>query len=430
MRYQAPPSTFFARNRQAFARRMAPQTLAVFHSNDRVTANADATYPFTQDSNMYYLSGIDQEQCMLVIFPDAPKPAWKEVLFIRKTDPLIQVWEGWKYSKEEARAASGVQTVMYYEEFDQMITRLAAHVQEIYVDLNEHSRQHTRDGGPTNRTIQYFRSRFPLHPLLRAWPIVEELRVIKAEEELTQIRKACEITGKAFHRVLRTLQPGMMEYEVEAEIAYEFLRNGATGPAYETIVASGKHACILHYTQNDQPCKDGDLVLMDFGAEYAHYSADLTRTIPVNGRYTPRQKEVYLAVLRVMQQAKALLQPGTLLDEYQQAVGSIMEKELVDLGLLTPKEVREQDKEAPAYRKYFMHGTSHFLGLDTHDVGNRYEPLQAGMVLTCEPGIYIPEEQLGVRIENDILLTHNGPVDLMADIPIEPDEIEALMHQA
>ncbi|RMG19799.1 MAG: M24 family metallopeptidase [Bacteroidetes bacterium] len=428
MKYIAPPKAFFARNRRAFAAQMRPNTIALFHSNELLSNNADGHYRFVQDSNMYYLSGIDQEEVLLMLFPDAPREEWKEVLFIRKTSKDIQIWEGWKYSKEEARAASGVESVFYYEQFDSILYQVISLVEGIYLDINEQARSRRFTQTAAHRLAQRFRAEFPTHQLLRAAPIVRRQRMLKQPEELIQISKACEITEQAFRRVLKFVQPGVKEYEVEAEIVHEFLRNGATGPAFDTIIASGKNACVLHYVQNHASCKEGEVLLMDFGAEYGHYSADMTRSIPVSGRFSPRQKAVYEAVLRVLRQATQKLLPGTSLEDYQQEVGLLMQEELLLLGLLKQEDIQKAKKNEKPWKKYFMHGTSHHLGLDTHDNADRYLPLQPGMVLTVEPGIYIPEEGLGIRLENDVLVTEDGPKNLMENIPIEVEEIEALMH--
>jgi Xaa-Pro aminopeptidase len=429
MKYTPPPKELFVRNRANFAAQMKPQTIAIFHANDQLADNSDSMYPFTQNSNTYYLSGLDQEEVILVLWPDAPKEKFREMLFIRETNEHIQIWEGWKYSKEEAREASGVETVFWYHEFDGMLRQLISHFDGVYLDVIEHERQALNTISAGHRLAEKFRRDFPAHQIYRAWPILMNLRMIKSEEEIAQIQVACDITEKAFLRVMKFIKPGVYEHEIEAEIQHEFLRNRATGPAYSSIIASGKNACVLHYIENNRECKDGDLILMDFGAEYGNYSADLTRTIPVNGKFTQRQKDVYNAVLRVMKAATNLLVVGNNWEDYHEQVGELMTPELVQLGLLTQEEVDNQDPEKPAYKKYFMHGTSHFLGLDTHDVGDRYTPFAAGMVFTCEPGIYIPEENIGVRIENDILVTADGPVDLMANIPREVEEIEALMAE-
>ncbi|MEL6652556.1 MAG: aminopeptidase P family protein, partial [Bacteroidota bacterium] len=404
MKYTAPPKELFIHNRANFAAQMLPNTVAIFHANDQVMNNADGMYRFTQNSNTYYFGGLDQEEVILVLFPDAPKDEFKEMLFIRETNEHIQVWEGWKYSKEEAREASGVQTVYWYHQFDDMMRRLISYFEGIYLDINEHMRNSLTTRSAGHRLAEKFQSEFPAHKIHRAAPIAEALRMIKHESEVAQIQTACDITEKAFRRILGFIKPGVWEHEIEAEIQHEFLRNRATGPAYDSIVAGGKNACVLHYIDNNEECHDGDLILMDFGAEYGNYSADLTRTIPINGKFTDRQKDVYNAVLRVMKAATEMLVVGNTLEVYHKRVGELMTEELIGLGLLTREEVDNQDPEAPAYKKYFMHGTSHFLGLDTHDVGNWYTPMAAGMVFTCEPGIYIPDENIGIRIENDILI--------------------------
>jgi Xaa-Pro aminopeptidase len=429
MKYKAPASDLFVLNRKNFAKHMLPGTAAVFFSNDMLVTNADGHYLFTQNSNLYYLSGIDQEKTILFLFPDAPRPEWREVLFILKTNATIQIWEGWKYSIEEAREASGVKTIRYADTFDAFIRTVISHCTGFYLDFNEHERNSLTASGAGNRFASFLREEFPAHPLHRAAPILENLRSIKSKWELTQLQEAIDITAKAFNRVLGFLKPGVMEYEVEAEITHEFIRNRATGHAYTPIIGSGYNACVLHYIENKEMCQDGDLILMDFGAEYGNYSADLTRTVPVNGKFSKRQKDIYSAVLRVHKAAVKMLVPGTLLEEYHVEVGKLMESELLGLKLISKTDIKNQDPAWPAYKKYFMHGTSHFLGLDTHDVGNRYQPFKEGMVFTCEPGIYIPEEKIGIRIENDILVGKKAPIDLMKHIPYEVEEIESLMNQ-
>jgi len=429
MKYNPPSSKLFSNNRKAFAAQMKPNTIALFHSNDMIMNNADGHYTFVQNSNMYYLSGIDQEEVALLLFPDAPVEAWREVLFIRETNEHIQIWEGWKYSKQEAREASGVQNIKYYPKLDDFIRQIISHCEGIYIDINEHERNALITPSAGHRFADKFRREFPAHSIHRAAPILQDLRAIKSEEEVEIMKVACGITEKAFRRVLDFVKPGVYEYQIEAEIQHAFLSNRATGPAYDSIIASGRNACVLHYTQNNAICNAGDLILMDFGAEYGNYSSDLSRTIPVSGTFTQRQKDVYNACLSVFKQARAMLVPGNTLEAYHKKVGEIMTQELIGLGLITEEEVANQDPTWPAYKKYFMHGTSHFLGLDTHDVGNRYKPFAHGMVFTCEPGIYILEENIGIRIENDILITNDGPVDLMANIPIEVEEIEALMNR-
>lgn len=430
MKYHPIDKQLFIDNRQRFERELKPGSLAIFNSNDEMPRSADGHFPFRQNSDLFYLSGIDQEQTTLLIFPDSPVPAYKEVLFIRKTDENIAIWEGQKYTQEQARATSGIQTVIWAENFNSVFDVVMHHAKQVYLNLNEHDRFVTAVPYKDLRFATELKEKYPMHQYERSAPIMSKLRSIKAAVEIKQMQTAIDITEKAFRRLLDFVKPGIGEYEVEAAIIHEFLRNRATGHAYYPIIASGPNACVLHYVRNDQKLKDGDLVLMDFGAEYANYAADLTRTVPVNGKFTQRQKDVYNAVLRVMKAAKAMLTVGNTLDVYNKEVGKIMEQELVGLGLLKAEDVAKEKKDGttwPLYKKYFNHGASHFLGLDVHDVGNRYEPMKSGMVFTCEPGIYIPEEGVGVRIENNILITESGPVDLTANIPIEVEEIEALM---
>lgn len=428
MKYTPPPPSLFIRNRKAFAHQMKPNTIAIFHSNELFNANSDGAYRFVQNSNMYYLSGIDQEEVILLLFPDAPNESWRELLFVRNTSKKIQQWEGWKYSKKEAKSASGVDTIYYYSDFQTILQSMVPYFEGVYLDINEQDRGSHGTYSAGHRLVDLFRNRYPAHRIHRSAPIVRALRMIKQEEELIQIRQACTITEKAFRRVLQFVKPGVYEYEVEAEIMHEFLRNRATGPAFDTIVASGGNSCVLHYILNNAECKSGDLLLIDFGADYGNYSADMTRTIPVNGRFTARQKTVYNAVLRVMKQAKAKLVPGNVYEEYHLEVCQLMQGELVNLGLLTSEDIKQAPEGAKLYQKYYMHGTSHHLGLDTHDDADRYTTFKPGMLFTCEPGIYIPEENIGIRLENDILITENGPADLMESVPLEVEEIEDAME--
>ena len=407
---------------------MAKGHCAVFFSNEVVSSNADGQYRFEQNSDMYYLSGIDQEDCALILCPDHPKPENREILYIRKTNDHIQVWEGWKYSKEEAQAASGVKNIHFIDDFDSHLRVLMPMVGGVYLSINQHDRKALITRTPVHRFARKIRAEYPGHGILRAAPQLEILRATKEPEEITQIRIACGITEKAFRRVLGFVKPGVWEFEIEAEIQHEFLRNRGTGPAYGSIIASGTHACILHYVENNQQCQPDDLLLMDFGVEYGNYGADLSRTIPVSGRFSDRQREVYNACLSVFKQARQLMKPGICIEDYNTEVGKMMEGALLKLKLITKKDIQNQDPAWPAYKKYFMHGTSHFLGLDTHDVGGKFLDFAPGMVLTCEPGIYIPEEKMGVRIENDLLITAEGNEDLMAGIPIEAEEIEDLMN--
>ena len=378
---------------------------------------------------MFWLSGIDQEESILILFPDCPIPAYKEVLFLKKTNEHIAVWEGHKYTKEEATEASGIHTVCWLEEFKTMLPMLMHHCENVYLNTNENDRYVHINQYRDLRFAKDLKEQYPLHHYQRAATIFRSLRAVKSGYEVELLQMACDITEKAFRRVLKFVKPGVTEYEIEAEIIHEFIKNRASGHAYNPIIASGKNACVLHYNDNNQVCKDGEVILFDFGAEYANYNADLSRSIPVNGKFTARQKAVYNAVLKVMTEAKKMLVEGTILDEYHKEVGLIMQSELMELGLLDKHAVAKQDPNMPLYKKYFLHCTSHFLGLDVHDIGNRYEKMKAGMIFTCEPGIYIPEEGLGIRLENDILITTKGNIDLMQNIPITAEEIESLMNE-
>lgn len=428
MKYKPLSPELFQHNRKRFIREMKPGTVAIFNSNDQMPRSGDQYFPFRQNAGVYYLSGIDQEETMLLLFPDCPKEGHKEVLIIRRTNEHLAVWEGHKYTKEEAKQASGIEKVYFLDEAESILNEMILLSEGIYLNLNENDRYlspvETRD----LRNARYIRERYPAHAIFRAQPLLKKLQTVKSHWEVEAIQHCIDVTGFAFRRVLEFVRPGVWEYEVEAEVIHEFIRRGTTGHAYTPIIASGKNACVLHYIENNQQCKDGDVLLMDFGCEYANYNADLTRSIPVNGQFTDRQRAVYNAVHRVMKEAKAMLVPGNTLEEYHKEVGKFMESELLGLGLISRDDIEKQDKDKPAYKKYFMHGTSHHLGLDVHDLMHRYEPFRAGMVFTCEPGIYIPDENLGIRLENDILITDDGPVDLFGNIPIDPEEIEELMH--
>jgi Xaa-Pro aminopeptidase len=430
MRYLPIDNKLFIENRERYKAHLLPKSIAFFNANDEMPRSADQNYPFHQHPDLFYLSGIDQEQTLLVIFPDAPLPKYREILFLRKTNEHIAVWEGHKYTKEEARAASGVQTIMWTEDIPSVIPMLMNHSMNVYVNLNENDRFASEVPYKELRFSNEMKAKYPAHFFHRSGSIMAQLRAIKSDFEIQVMQRAIDITEKAFRRVLRFVKPGVMEFEIEAEITHEFIRKRATGHAYTPIIASGPNANVLHYIDNNQECKDGDVILLDFGAEYGNYAADLSRSIPVNGQFTDRQRDVYNAVHRVMKQATAMLVPGNTIEKYHVEVGKIMEEELIGLGLLNRDEVKKQNPDMPLYKKYFMHGTSHFLGLDVHDIGNRYEPMKPGMVFTCEPGIYIPEEGLGIRLENDILITSKEPVDLMANIPLEVEEIEELMMEA
>jgi len=427
MKYHTIDNKLFIENRKNFVKQLSTHSIAFFNSNDEMPRNGDGNFPFRQQSDLFWMSGIDQEQTILVIAPNHPLPEYREALFVRKTNEHIAVWEGHKYTKEEARNVSGIQHVYWVEDFATMLPLMMHHSQKVYLNLNENDRFSTEVPYRDERFTADLKSKYPNHEYERSALIMARLRAIKSDIEVELMQTAANITEKAFRRVLNFTRPGVMEYEIEAEIIHEFTRNRATGHAYYPIIASGASACILHYNENNRECKEGDVILMDFGAEYANYAADLSRSIPVSGKFSKRQKDVYNAVLRVMRAATKMLVPGNTIVKYHEEVGKLMEEELIGLGLLNASEVKKQDPKQPLYKKYFMHGTSHFLGLDVHDIGNRYEPMQAGMVFTCEPGIYIQEENLGIRIENDILITEKGPFDLMASIPVEADEIEELM---
>ena len=427
MRYHPIEAQLFIDNRRKLAAKMSPNSIAVINSNDVMPTSADGVHPFIQQTDLFYLSGIDQEESILVLCPDAVEEKHREILFVRQTNETIALWEGPRYSKEQAADTSGVATVYWTSEFEKIFRPLVLESESIYLNTNEHLRAESRVGTRDQRFLHWCREAYPLHRYRRLAPLMHALRAVKSEVEIALIRQACEITEAAFRRLLNFIRPGVWEFEIEAEIMHTFIRRRSRGPAYAPIIASGAGACVLHYIKNDQQCRDGDLVLMDFGAEYANYASDLTRTVPVNGRFSPRQRQVYEAVWRVQQGAIDLLRPGTTLEDYHKAVGRLMEKELIDLGLLDLEEVNSQDPDKPLYKKYFMHGTSHHMGLDVHDYGQRHRSFEAGMVFTCEPGIYIPAEDIGIRLENDILITDADPIDLMATIPIDPDEIEELM---
>jgi Xaa-Pro aminopeptidase len=408
---------------------MTANTLAVFNSNDIFPISADSTMPFQQHRDILYLSGVDQEESILVLFPNASNPAHREMLFLKETSDLIAVWEGEKLTKETAFLTSGIKTVYWLQQFPTIFKQMMAEAQGMYLNTNEHLRANTEVETREDRFIKQVKQDYPAHQLHKSAPIMHKIRSIKEAVELELMQRACKITEAGVRRLLAFIKPGVWEYEIEAELAHEFLRNRSKGFAYTPIVASGKNACVLHYIENNQQCQDGDVILLDVGAEYANYSSDLTRCLPVNGRFTARQKAVYNAVLHVKNEAQKLLVPGTIMAEYHKQVGSLMEEQLVGLGLISMDDIKTQNPDWPAYKKYFMHGTSHFLGLDTHDVGIWHEPISAGMVFTCEPGIYIPEEGLGIRLEDDLVVQSSGaPFNLMGDIPIEAEAIEDLMN--
>jgi Xaa-Pro aminopeptidase len=428
MRYNLISRDFYIGARQRFAKEMKSGHLAVFCSNDIMPTSADGSMPFKQASDIFYLSGVDQEETILVIFPDSLHGHHKEILFVRETNEHIAIWEGAKLNKEQAREQTGIQTVYWLSDFEKILRGLLAEATGVYLNSNEHTRASVEVETREMRFSKWFREHYAHYSIERAAPIMHSLRAVKQKEELVQLQKAMDITRSGFERVLGFIKPGVMEYEIEAEYIHEFIRQGSRGFSYTPIIASGFNACVLHYISNDARCNEGDVILMDVGAEYGNYAADMTRCVPVSGRFTPRQKDVYNAVLRVMKGASALLKPGVMLHDYHKQVGELMSKELVDLKLITMDEIKNENPAWPAYKKYFMHGTSHFLGLDVHDVGHWSKPIEAGNVFTVEPGIYIREENLGIRLENNILITQNGFVDMFSEFPLEADDVEGLMN--
>ena len=429
MKYRPINSELFVKNRAKFIAQMQPNSLAVFNSNDIFSTGADSTLPFHQHRNIFYLSGIDQEESILILFPDAKNSKHKEILFIKETNEHIAIWEGAKLSKKQATEVSAVQTVYWLKDFDVLFEAVMKEVQTVYFNNNNHYRKAVEMETREDRFIKKLKNDYPNHRIENNFPIMQALRGVKEAEEIHLIQQACNITEKGFKRVLGFVRPGVMEYEIEAEYSHEFLKNRSKGFAYTPIIASGYNACVLHYIENNKVCKDGDLLLMDVGAEYANYSSDMTRTVPVNGHFTDRQKAVYQAVLNVKNEATKMLVSGTLWEAYHEEVGKLMTSELVGLGLLDRADIQNQDSKKPAYKKYFMHGTSHHLGLDTHDYGVLKEPMVANMVFTVEPGIYIPEEKMGIRLEDDVVIQSSGaPLNLMKNIPIEVEAIETYMN--
>ncbi len=427
MKYLPIEAQLFVKNRKKLAARLKPNSMAIILSNDEMPRSGDGLYPFRQNPDLFYLSGIDQERVSLVIYPDCPNPAYREALFIRKTNETIAVWEGHKYTIQEAQAASGIQNIYWEEEMETVLPSLMAYCENVYVNINENDRAALQVAYRDIRFANKLKHDYPAHQILRLGPIMQYLRSVKEPEEIALTRKACEITRDTFIRVLKFVKPGVGEHEIEAEIIHEFIRQRGTGHAYAPIIASGKSACVLHYNENNKIVQDGDLILMDFGAEYANYAADLSRTIPANGKFSPRQKDVYNACLRIQKAGIELFNTSLSLIEYNAEIGKITESELIQLGLLDKVAVKNQNPKAPLYKKYFMHGAGHFLGIDVHDVGPRYEKIQYGNVFTIEPGIYIPAENIGIRIEDNIHVTPDGNINLMHDIPVTVEEIEDIM---
>ena len=430
MKYTQIDSHLFIKNRKKFVAQMRPKSIAVFNSNDIYPIGADSTLPFEQDRDLFYLSGADQEETILLLFPDAMDAKHREILFVRETNDHIAVWEGAKLTKEKATEVSGIETVYWLTEFDKIFFDLMTEADTIYFNTNEHYRQAVETQTREDRFIEKVKKEYPAHQWAKSNPILQNIRGVKEPEEIELMQRACNITEKGFRRVLEFVKPGVWEHEIEAEYLHEFIRNRSKGFAYSPIIASGNNANVLHYLENNKQVKDGDMILMDLAAEYANYSSDMTRTIPVNGKFTARQKEVYSAVLRVKDEATKMLVPGTLWAEYHKEVGKLMTSELIGLGLLDKADVQNENPDWPAYKKYFMHGTSHHIGLNTHDYGELKKPMKANMVFTVEPGIYIPAEGMGIRLEDDVVIQEKGePFNLMRNIPIEIEEIEDLMNK-
>ena len=429
MKYHQIDRNLFIRNRKKFMAEMKPKSVAVFNSNDIYPISADSSMPFQQHRDILYLSGADQEESILLLCPDAPYEHLREILFLRETNEHIAIWEGEKLTKERATEVSGIKNIQWLQDFEKTLFEVMTYCDTIYINTNEHYRSAVQTQTREDRFIKWWKEKYPAHQVAKSNPILQRLRSIKESEEIDLMQKACDITEKGFRRILGFVKPGVMEYEIEAELLHEFVRNRSKGFAYGPIIASGNNANVLHYVENNQQCKDGDLILFDVAAEYANYSSDLSRTIPVNGRFTQRQKDVYNAVLRVKNEATKMLVPGTLWKQYHIEVGKVMTSELLGLGLIDKADVQNENPDWPAYKKYFMHGTSHHLGLDTHDYGLLVEPMQPNMVFTVEPGIYIPAEGFGIRLEDDVVIQASGePFNLMRNIPIEAEEIETLMN--
>jgi Xaa-Pro aminopeptidase len=428
MRHAPIPADLFIQNRERLRQLMLPHSLAILNANDIPPTNADGSLRIVPNADLFYLTGVEQEESVLLICPDAHDEKLREVLFLRETNALLETWEGHKLTQPEARALTGIRTVKWLGELPRVLHGLMCEVEHVYLNTNEHKRAVVTVESRDARFIRQLQAQYPLHDYQRLARLMHPLRVVKSAPEIALLQEACDITGRAFERVARFVKPGVNECEVEAEFAHEFTRSRA-GFAYTPIIASGKNACVLHYIENAAVCQKGELLLLDVAASYANYNADLTRTIPVGGRFTRRQRQVYNAVLRVLRQSILNLRPGKLHKDWQKEAEQLIERELVGLGLLTPREIKRQDPDQPALKKYFMHGVGHPLGLDVHDVGFTTQPMQAGWVFTVEPAIYIPQEGLAVRLENDVVVGEDKNVDLMADIPLEADQIEHLMRR-
>jgi Xaa-Pro aminopeptidase len=427
MKYLPLNPQIFIDNRKRFVKAMRPNSIAIFVSNDEWPSNGDALQAFKQNTDLYWLTGVEQEDSMVILFPDCPDPKYREVLVLVRPNELKEKWDGKRLRSHEATAISGIKTIVWLDSLDALLQTWIHLADHIYLDSNENDRKASLIQSREYRFIGEMKARYPLHKYERAAKIMKELRGIKTKLEVEVLQKAIDITDNTFRRLLKFIKPGVMEYEIEAEIFHSFLSQRSAGPAYGSIIASGDRARTLHYISNNQECKDGELILMDFGAEYGGYCADLTRTIPVNGKFSVRQKEVYNACLAMHNYAKSILKPGISIVDYTEKVGDEATKQFLKIGLITKADVKNEDPENRAYRKYLYHGISHHLGIDVHDLGTRTEPIKAGMVFTIEPGIYIEQEQMGVRIENNFWITKNGNIDLMKNIPITIEEIETLM---
>ena len=429
MKYHQIDSKLFIKNREKFTSQMKPNSVAVFNSNDIYPVSADSTLPFAQHRDILYLSGVDQEESILLLFPDAPYDNLKEILFLKETNEHIAVWEGEKLTKDRAFEVTGIKNVIWLQDFHKTLKEVMAYAEIMYINTNEHYRAVIETETREARFVKWWKENYPAHQVAKSNPILQRIRSVKESEEIDLIQNACNITEKGYRRLLSFVKPNVMEYEIEAELSHEFLRNRSKGFAYTPIIASGNNANVLHYIENNQQCKAGDLILLDVGAEYANYSSDMTRMIPVSGRFTDRQKAVYKAVLNVKNEATKMLTSGTFWKQYHVEVGKIMTSELLGLGLIDKADIQNENPDWPAYKKYFMHGTSHHLGMDTHDYGLLHEPMKANMVFTVEPGIYIPAEGFGIRLEDDVVIQEKGaPFNLMKNIPIEVEEIENLMN--
>jgi Xaa-Pro aminopeptidase len=427
VRTKMPSAALFTSHRKKLSALLGERSITIVQPNDMQVTNADAFHAFKQNNDLFYLTGVAQEETVLILFPDAREPEDREILFLRESNEHIAIWEGAKLTKEQARERTGIARIEWTTEFNGIFSRLMQQADSVFLSINEHPRGDLTYGTKSLRFARECQELFPLHNYRRLAPLIYGLRSIKSEEEIEFTQSACDITEAGFRRVLGFVEPGVGEWEVEAEFVHEFVKHGSRGFAYGPIIAGGRNACILHYIPNDQPLKDGELLLLDVAAEYGGWNADMTRTIPVSGKFTPRQKEVYNAVLRMVRYADSILRPGVFIADYHKMVVAQMDKELIGLGLYTAEEAAAAPKDKPLVKKYYMHGTSHHLGLDVHDVSPANQPVAPGMIFTIEPGIYIPEEGMGIRLENDYLIGENGNIDLMANIPIEAEEIEALM---